>query len=113
MVGTQIALPGRAALQHAGFVDDLGDVFFLPVGHDMDAGDALHLAQLLDHLDADALALGLLVAGAFEPGDDRVGDMDARDIGAHPARRLGRGQRADAGQDEAALVEAQVAHARP
>ena len=63
-LGNEVAPPRRAAFQHAGVVDDFGDVLFLPVGHHMHAGDARRVAQLLDHLDADALALGFLVGRA-------------------------------------------------
>src|SRR5579883_1902449 len=66
----EVAPPGRSSAQNAGFVNDFGDVFFLAVSHDMDARNALRFAQGLDHLDADALAFGLLVLGAFEALDD-------------------------------------------
>ena len=40
--------PRRPAGQDAGLRDDLGDQLLLPVGHDVHAGDALDLADLLD-----------------------------------------------------------------
>jgi hypothetical protein len=60
-----------AVLHDAGAVDDLRDELFLAIGHDVHAGDAVDLADLLDQLDAELLALALLVLGALEPGDDR------------------------------------------
>ena len=72
-----------------------------------DAGD---LAAFLHDLDADLLALELLVLRAFEPRDDGVGDVDAGHVGADPLGRARRGERADAGQDEALFVQPEVAH---
>ena len=62
------ALPGLATLEDAGFVDDFGDIFFLAIGHDMHAGDALDLLHLVDDVDAELLAFLLLVLRAFEAG---------------------------------------------
>ena len=76
----------------------LGHQFFLAVGHDVDAGDAGHLLDLLHDLDADPLAFLLLVVDPFQAVGDGVGNVDAGDVGADPARRLGRSQGADADQ---------------
>ena len=78
----------------------------------MHAGHALDLADLLDELDANLLAFELLVLGPFQALDHRIGHMDARHVGAHPARAARRGQRPDADQDEAFFVQAQLAHLR-
>ena len=102
-----------APLQDARCLDDLRHELFLPVGHDVDAMHALDLADLLDQLDAQALAFGFLLlgrAGLLDPLDHRVGDVHPRHGRAHPARRLGRGQGADAHQDEALLVQPLLAH---
>src|ERR1700678_306147 len=71
-------MPGHAALQHAGPVDDFGNRFFLAVGHHMDTMDALDFTDFLDQLDADlaAFELGLLglarrsitASGTWTPG---------------------------------------------
>src|SRR5690606_20312115 len=104
VVCASLALPWSAALENAGFVDDLRHIFFLAVGHYMDASDTLDVLDFVDDVDAKALAFGLLVDRAFEARDDGVGDMDARYVAADPARRLGRGQRSDADQNEALFV---------
>ena len=65
---------GRLALlQQAGFGDGLGDGLLLARGHQMGAGDAVDLRQLLQQLDADLAALGALIAGSLQPLDDGVG----------------------------------------
>src|SRR5215813_2323522 len=101
--------PGRAArraiLYNTRVRNDVRDELFLAVGHDMDTGHAFDLADLLDQLDADLLAFELLVLRPFDAVDDRIGDVDARHIGAHPARTAGGGERSDAHQDEAFLVQ--------
>ncbi len=47
---------------------------------------------------------------AFEARDDRIGNVDARHVGADPAGCARRGERADADEDEALFVQAEVAH---
>src|SRR5207245_8052159 len=71
----------------------------VPWCHDMSAGDASDLLQLVEQLDADAHAFGAWVAGLLEPRDDTVGDDRAEQMRAHPARRAGRGKRRDADED--------------
>ena len=95
----ELAPPRRAALEHSAFVDDLGDIFLLSIGHYMHARHTRHGAQLLDHLDADSLALGLLIIRAVEARDHFVRYIHARDVGAHPARGLGGGERSYADQE--------------
>ena len=46
-VGSGLAFPGLAALENAGFSDDLGHEFFLAVGHDVNAADALDFLDLV------------------------------------------------------------------
>src|SRR3982751_442376 len=48
-----------AVLHDAGGVDDLVHELLLAVGHDVDPGHAFNLADLLDQIDAELLALGL------------------------------------------------------
>ena len=85
---------------------------FAAIGHDVNARDARHLAQLADQFDADAAAFLAGVACGLHPGDDVVGDMDARHVAAHPARRLGRGQRSDPGKDIDLALQPQIADPR-
>ena len=58
--GGHARLLGHCRPRHkAGGLDDLGHGDLPLDGHDVHAGDALDLAELLDHLDGDLLALGL------------------------------------------------------
>src|SRR5215472_17128303 len=101
-------MPRRPALQHSGAVDGLGDRFFLPVRHDVNASDPLDLVYLLDQVHAKIAALARLILRAGEARDDRVGYVHARDVGAHPLGGLGRFQRPDADQDEHFIQESQL-----
>jgi hypothetical protein len=74
--------------------------------------NARHLAHLLDHLDADALAFGPWIARALQSRDHFVGDVHACDICPHPASRPGGRERADADENETFLVEAKIARLR-
>ncbi len=84
---------------------DFGDKLFLAVGHDMNAGHAFDFLDLIDDVDADPFAFGLLVLGTFQPLDNGVGNMHARYVRAHPFGRPRRSQRADTAHDETFLVE--------
>src|SRR5512145_1314120 len=106
------ALASLPSLHDTGLNDDLRNQLLLAVGHDMHARDALDLADLLDQLDAEPLALGLLVRRALQALDHRIGDVDAGDMRAHPIGRARGGERPDAGEDEAFLIEAKIAHPR-
>src|SRR5262249_44268289 len=104
-------LRARLAVPHdAGRDDDLGDELLLAVGHDVHAGHARDLADLLDELDAKLLALALLVGGPFEALDHGIRNMDPGNVLPHPTSRPGRSQRPDADQDEALLVQPELAH---
>jgi hypothetical protein len=80
-------------------MDDLGDIFFLPVGHDMDAGNAgISFTSLMMSMQS-----CLPSAFWFSAPSSRlmiVRNMDAGHVRPDPFRGLGRGHRADADEDE-------------
>src|SRR5690606_23884588 len=108
LVEADLALPRPAPLEHAGLVDDLGNVLLLTIGHHMQAGDARYLLDFIDDVDRELLAFLLLVGSAFETRDDSVRDVDARHVRPDPPCGPGRGERTDAAQDEALLVIAEI-----
>src|SRR4051812_31150633 len=81
--------PGGAArlavLHDAGGVDDLVHELLLAIGHDMDPGNTFDLADLLDQVDAELLALGLLVLGLLDPLQNGFRDVHAGHVVLHPA----------------------------
>ncbi len=79
-------------------------------GHEVNAGNALQLLELLDLLagDLDALRGHLALAGSAEPGDDLVGDVHAGHLGGHVAGHTDALHGGDAGQDVDLLREAHV-----
>ena len=90
---------------------------FLPVGHNVDPCDTRNLLDLLDHLDADALALGPRpLSRSEQPSNNGVRDYDAGNILSHPIRDPRRPERSNADEDKHALVESHVyntLHKRP
>src|SRR6185295_6858731 len=86
--GGSFARPPR--LHDTGLLDDLRDQLLLAIGHDVNAGDAVDLPDLLDQLNAEPLAFGLLVRGSLQSRDHRIRNMDARHMGAHPFGRARR-----------------------
>src|SRR5262252_4186265 len=111
-VGLRVApgVPGHAAIQYPGALDDLGDGVFLAEGHDMHTVHALDGADLLDEIDAQPAAFGRLVLGAAEARDHGVRDVHSGHVAADPLGRLRRAQRADADQDEHLVEQPQIFH---
>src|SRR5208282_5289122 len=61
--------------------------FFFAVRHQMDAGNARDLLDLLDDLDADPHTLVSLIGGFFHALDDGIGNVNAGHMVAEPERR--------------------------
>ena len=80
--------------------DDARESSLVRRRHHVDARDPGNARQLLDQLDADALALCRRIGRALEPLHERVGNDRAVEVLLHPARRLGRAQRCDADDQE-------------
>src|SRR5262245_9586273 len=99
-------------LHDTGLLDDLRDQLLLAIGHDVHAGHARDFPDLLNKLDAQPLALGLLVRRPFEPRNRRIGNMNPGHMRPHPLRRTRRSQRPDPGQNKAFLMKPEVARAR-
>ena len=65
-------VPGDAAVEDAGGVDDFGHRLLLAIGHHVDAAHALDLADFLDELDAELSALRFRLGSAGKALDHRV-----------------------------------------
>jgi len=76
----------------------------------MHAADAADLANGLNHLDADIESLASLILGAAQTRDQRVRNMHAGDVLAHPLCRLCRAQWADACENMDLAEQTQCFH---
>src|SRR5579862_11322 len=101
-------VPGHAAVEYPGALDDLGDGVFLAERHDVHAVHALDGADLLDEIDAQLTPFGGLVLRAAQARDHGVRNVHAGHVRADPLGRLGRAQRAHADQDEHLVEQPQL-----
>src|SRR5579863_1516576 len=92
-------MPGHAAGEHAGAIDDFGYGLFLAIGHDVHTVHTLDGADLLDELGTDLAALERLIGGTLQACNHRLGNVHAGHVRADPLGRLRRAQRTHADQD--------------
>ena len=74
----------------------------------MDARHSGNFADTLHKFDTQGRALFGRVRGTLETVDHSVGYVNPGNMGPHPARRFGRGERADPGEDVGPAVETEV-----
>ena len=98
--------------QNTGFIYYFRNLVLLPVGHNVNTGNTVYLADLLYELDTDSLAFFARAGGLFHTVYQGIRDMNARYIRAHPACCAGRGQWPDASQNEDLFVQSHFAHPR-
>src|SRR6516162_11333603 len=98
----------------AGFVQDAGDRLLVPGYQQVHPGHAVDLAQLLDGLGREpgALGGGLVRRDRAQPAVHVVGHVHPGHLVPHEVERVAGPDRADAGQDVALLVQAELADLR-
>src|SRR6266516_1658978 len=95
----------------AGFVEDAGDRLLVPGHQQVHPGHAVDRAQLQDGLGREpgALGGGLVRRDRAQPAVDVVRHLYPGHLVPHEVERVAGPDRADAGQDVAPLVQAEVA----
>src|ERR1017187_6599738 len=93
-------------------MDDFLDQTLLLGCHQVDAGDALDGADLLNSFNTHPDSLAMWIPRLFEPRDHVVGNVDSRHMRAHPAGRTGRNDRTDADDNATTIMQPRFPHAR-